>query len=191
MSYLACPSLNYADAVHVLARGGVIAYPTESVWGLGCDPRQPEAVHRLFRLKKRSVQKGLILLVRHIDELSDWLDHSTITPAMWQCIHDSWPGPHTWTFPARTDAPTWICGKHHTIAVRISDHPTVGALCNAWQAPLVSTSANRSGQPAVSKREDLDLTVFSLIDGIVEGQTGQLAQPTSIRDARTGLFIRV
>ena len=191
MTYLACPSLNYTDAVDVLTRGGVIAYPTESVWGLGCDPRQPKAVHRLLRLKQRSVQKGLIVLVRHIDELSTWLDHCNITPAMWQYIHASWPGPHTWTFPARAEAPTWICGQHRTMAVRVSNHPTVCALCDAWQAPLVSTSANRSGQPPVSDRNALDPILFSLIDGIVEGQTGQLAQPTAIRDARTGQIIRL
>ena len=186
-----CPCLSYRDAAIVLKQGGVIAYPTESVWGLGCDPSQPKAVSALCRIKQRSTAKGLILLVNALNELSDWLDTSAVTAACWKKIDATWPGPYTWTFPARADAPAWITGQHRTIAVRISSHPTVKALCDAWRGPIVSTSANRSGQPAAHQREAIDPLVLSSIDGIVAGETGQLAKPTSIHNAITGQIVRV
>lgn len=182
--------LNLASAVATLHDGGVIAYPTEAVWGLGCDPRQRAAVLRLLQLKRRPLDKGVIVVASALDMLQPWLDLPRLPPERLEAVQSSWPGPHTWILPANDHAPAWITGAHRGIAVRISAHPLVRQLCQAWGAPLVSTSANLAGMPPARERADLDPLLLRALDGILDGQTGGLAQPTPIRDALTGDVLR-
>ena len=102
----------------------------------------------------------------------------------------SWPGPHTWIVPASLAAPRWITGAHAGIAVRVSAHPVVIELCNAYGGALVSTSANRAGEPAAQAIAQLDPRIVEGVDAVLEGETGGLARPTDIRDARTGAALR-
>jgi L-threonylcarbamoyladenylate synthase len=102
----------------------------------------------------------------------------------------SWPGANTWILPAGPRAPRWITGEHTGIAVRVSAHPLVAALCRAWGGPLVSTSANLAGQPPARSRAGLDPDLLRDLDGLVDGATGGLDQPTPIRDALTGHVLR-
>ncbi|MGY4517416.1 Sua5/YciO/YrdC/YwlC family protein [Lysobacter sp. HA18] len=182
--------LNIATAVAVLIRGGVIAYPTEGVWGLGCIPFDGEAVHRLLAIKRRPVEKGLIVVgadASQFDALVDWtaLDGDSRDRAL-----ASWPGPHTWVVPASTAAPAWITGGRDSIAVRASSHPVVVALCTRLGGPLVSTSANLTGEQPARDRSGLSSALIALLDGVCEGETGGRDAPTPIRDARTGAAIR-
>ncbi|KEZ94853.1 tRNA threonylcarbamoyladenosine biosynthesis protein RimN, partial [Xanthomonas vasicola pv. vasculorum NCPPB 895] len=108
----------------------------------------------------------------------------------WQDVLASWPGPHTWILPVTARAPRWVTGEHDGLAVRISTHPVVAALCAAWGAPLVSTSANLAGEPPARSRAALDPALLATIDGVVDGKVGTLAQPTQIRDARSGQILR-
>ncbi|AXI82881.1 tRNA threonylcarbamoyladenosine biosynthesis protein RimN [Xylella taiwanensis] len=183
-------TLTLTAAVTALQQGGVIAYPTEAVWGLGCDPRQEAAVHALLQIKQRTSEKGLILVTAELNTLQDWLDLDTLPPERLREVQTSWPGPHTWILPASTRAPHWITGRHNGLAVRVSAHPLVTALCRVWNMALVSTSANLAGQPPARRREDLDPALLPHLAGIVDGPTGGLAQPTSIRDARSGHVLR-
>ncbi|MFT4246577.1 MAG: Sua5/YciO/YrdC/YwlC family protein [Pseudomonas sp.] len=183
-------TLSLPHAVTTLRTGGVIAYPTEAVWGLGCDPRQEAAVMRLLQIKQRPREKGLIVVATGLDALGGWLDLSTLPPARLEEVRASWPGPNTWILPATAQAPAWITGRHRGIAVRISAHPLVEQLCRAWQAPLVSTSANLAGSPPARTRAELDPALLRTLDGLLDGQTGGLAQPTPIRDALTGDVLR-
>ena len=117
------------DAIAILERGGVIAYPTEGVWGLGCDPLDEAAVLRLLALKQRRVDKGLILVAASVAQLDGLVDWQALGAATRDEVLASWPGPHTWIVPATTRVPHWISGAHDSIAVRVSAHPVVARLC--------------------------------------------------------------
>ena len=182
--------LNLASAVAALQEGGVIAYPTEAVWGLGCDPRQHAAVMRLLELKRRPPSKGVIVVAATLEPLRPWLDLSALPPERLAEVLATWPGPHTWVLPASERAPAWVTGDHPGLAVRISAHPLVARLCQAWESPLVSTSANLAGEPPARSREQLDPALLRAIDGVLDGETGGLAQPTPIRIAMTGEILR-
>ncbi|KRG69352.1 Sua5/YciO/YrdC/YwlC family protein [Pseudoxanthomonas dokdonensis] len=182
--------LDIASAAALLHGGGVLAYPTEAVWGLGCDPLNQRSVERLLAIKQRPVEKGLILIAASHSQLRELVDFDALPAPRLSEVRASWPGPHTWVVPASRQTPGWITGQHASVAVRVSAHPTVVALCQAFGAPLVSTSANLSGQPAVASRELLDPQLQSLLDGIVPGHTGELTRPTPIRDALSGLQLR-
>ncbi|CAD0354317.1 Sua5/YciO/YrdC/YwlC family protein [Xanthomonas hortorum] len=184
------PALSLDNAVAALTQGGVIAYPTEAVWGLGCDPRQQAAVLRLLAIKRRPVDKGVIVVAASVDVLHEWVDFDALEPARKQEVLASWPGPHTWILPVTAQAPRWVTGEHDGLAVRISAHPVVAALCAAWGAPLVSTSANLAGESPARSRQALDPALLASIDGVVDGVVGTLAQPTQIRDARSGQVLR-
>ena len=183
--------LSIAEAATALQTGGVIAYPTEGVWGLGCDPRDEAAVLRLLAIKQRTVDKGLIVIASHLEQLRPFLDLAAVPTDHLAGVLASWPGPHTWVMPASADAPRWITGSHDGIAVRISAHPIVVELCNAFDGALVSTSANLSGKDAPRSREGLDPAVLAAVAGHVAGETGGLSAPTVIRDALTGVALRL
>lgn len=179
-----------AAGVACLRRGGVVACPTEAVWGLSCDPFDEAAVLRLLALKQRDVDKGLILVagdVVQFDGLAAW---ERLPEARRKVVRATWPGPHTWIVPATPRVPSWITGAHAGVAMRVSGHPVVVALCTAFGSPLVSTSANPSGLPPARCRQELDPSLVAALDAIVDGQTGGLAQPTPIRDAGSGVALR-
>jgi len=180
-----------AGTVAALRRGGVVAYPTEAVWGLGCDPRDEAATLRLLALKAREVEKGLILIAADEAQLAPFIDIAALDGAQREAVRASWPGPHTWIVPASPDAPRWITGAHAGIAVRVSAHPPVVELCRACAGALVSTSANRAGEPAARRIDRLDPRIVAGVDAVLEGETGGLDRPTEIRDARSGCVLRL
>ena len=183
-------TLSVDEATPLLQRGGVLAYPTEAVWGLGCDPDDEAAVRRLLALKQRPVEKGLILVAAHLDPLRRWLDLPALPADRLAVVLASWPGPHTWVMPAAADAPAWITGGRDGIAGRVSAHPVVVALCEGFGGALVSTSANRGGEPPAHAPAGLGPPLPGAIHGIVGRETGDLAQPTQIRMALDGSVLR-
>lgn len=131
-----------------MAQGGVIAYPTEAVYGYGCDPFNEEAVERLLAIKERPWHKGLILIAADMDQLEPLL--APLTPEQLARLEDTWPGPNTWLIPDPEDlVPKIVKGVHGSVAVRVCGHPVARRLCEQWGGPIVSTSANRSGEPPV------------------------------------------
>ncbi|MBF6023011.1 L-threonylcarbamoyladenylate synthase [Lysobacter niastensis] len=183
-------SLSLIEAASGMQQGDVVAYPTEAVWGLGCDPFDENAVMRLLAIKQRPLEKGLILVASELEQFEGLLDWDALSQESRDEVLASWPGPHTWIVPTTKRVPRWITGSHNGVAVRISAHPTVSALCTAFGGPLVSTSANLSGRPPAHNRRELDPQLLERIDGICIGETGGLATPTAIRDARTGEVLR-
>ena len=183
-------TFSIVDAVTVLHRGGVIAYPTEGVWGLGCDPFDERAVLRLLALKQRPVDKGLILVAASPAQLDGIVDWAALPRDRHAAVLASWPGPHTWLMPAAPAVPRWITGEHDSVAVRVSAHPVVVALCEAFAGALVSTSANRAAEPAARTRAELEAAIVAGVDAIVAGETSGRARPSSIRDARNGRELR-
>ena len=184
------PPMSPAAAAAAMRAGGVVAYPTEGVWGLGCDPFDEAAVLRLLALKQRSVDKGLILVaadVAQFDGLAGW---EALPPGRFDEIAASWPGPNTWIVPATARVPRWITGAHAGVAMRASAHPVVAALCRAFGDAIVSTSANPAGAPAPRRLAELDPALRAAVDGVVEGETGGRDRPSDIRDALTGALLR-
>ncbi|MBR9827087.1 MAG: threonylcarbamoyl-AMP synthase [Oceanospirillales bacterium] len=177
------------EAVRCLNSGGVIAYPTEAVWGLGCDPYNRQAVQRLLELKRRPEHKGLILVAADESQIEPLL--APLSAAQRQCLRDTWPGPNTWLLPdPKNLVPRWVKGCHSPVAVRVSAHPLVQALCHAYGGPIVSTSANRSAaEPARSK---LKVSAYfgSSLDFIIPGELGGLGKPTVIRNIQDMQTIR-
>ncbi|QNU14989.1 Sua5/YciO/YrdC/YwlC family protein [Thermomonas sp. XSG] len=179
-----------ANVVAALHRGGVIAYPTEGVWGLGCDPRDEAAVLRLLALKQRDVAKGLILIASSEAQLAPFIDTASLGGSQLAEVRASWPGPNTWIMPASKDAPSWITGAHDGIAVRVTAHPLVRALCDGFGGALVSTSANIASEPSPRTRAELDPRIVAGVDAVTDGETLGRAQPSTIRDARSGAVLR-
>ena len=181
-----------ADVAAKLIRGGgVIAYPTEAVWGLVCDPRDEAATLRLLAIKQREVAKGLILIAADEAQLAPFVDFGALDESQRTAVRATWPGPNTWIVPASPDAPRWITGEHEGIAVRVTAHPGVIALCRGFGGAIVSTSANRAGMPAAATFATLDSAVVAGVDAVLQGETGGLERPSAIRDARTGAVLRV
>lgn len=182
-------SQDISEAVKILKIGGLVAYPTEAVYGLGCDPFNQRAVEHLLLVKQRSISKGFILIThswRLIQDLLRPIDPSRLTQVL-----ATWPGPATWVFPATQRVPDWILGSHQTVAVRVTNHPIAKQLCENFRSPIVSTSANTSQQPPARAYETVQERFDGKIDYILEGATGNLPNPTPIRDAMTGKVIRV
>ncbi len=169
--------------------GGIIAYPTEAVFGLGCDPADPLAVARLLSIKRRPVEKGLILVAAEREQLNPWIQ--PLPAAQEARLKRSWPGPNTWLLPAAHNCPFWLTGIHSTLAVRVSAHPQVRALCKRLNGPLVSTSANVSNLKPARSTLEVQLRFAADIDYILPGSLGGASQPTPIRDMASGRSVRV
>jgi len=184
------PSLTLAQAAALLTKGGVIAYPTEAVWGLGCDPGDEVAVMRLLAAKRREVGKGVILIASSVAQLAPYADFTALSPTQHADVLATWPGPHTWVIPAAAAAPRWIIGDHNGIAVRVSAHPVVIALCNAFDGAIVSTSANTAHAAPARSVDELAPDLLAAIDGILAGSTTGQDRPSQIRDARSGRILR-
>lgn len=174
-------------AIQFCKRGAVIAYPTESVFGLGCLPNNENAVKKILSLKNRSIDKGLICVAAEIAQLDSLVDFSSI-PSQ-NLLNDVWPGPVTLLIAALPTTPKWLTGVHETLAVRVSADPTVRGLCRAL-GPLVSTSANPQGMPPAYSSTEVRHYFPKELDYIVEGQLSTENQPTEIRHGITGEIIR-
>lgn len=175
-------------AIQHLNMGEVIAYPTESVYGLGCDPFNPKAVSCLLQLKKRDVGKGLILVTHDFATVESLVQ--PIEPFLLSQVYSTWPGPFTWVFPATEAAPKWVTGNNESIAIRISAHPIIQALCKAHGGPIISTSANRSGEIPATCARTVKIMFGDQINYLIHGNVGRLQKPTTIKDAITGETLR-
>ncbi len=173
----------------VFRSGGLLAYPTEAVFGLGCDPWNAQAVDRLLELKMRAPEKGLILIGAEFEQLAPFLG-ALARPALQRAL-DTWPGPATWLLPANPGTPRWLCGNHPTLAVRVTAHPVARAMCQTCRSALVSTSANPGGRAPARDALHVRRYFHQAIDCIVPGRVGGLPRPTPIRDARSGACVRV
>lgn len=178
----------WREALRHLGREGVIAYPTEAVWGLGCDPWSERACIRLLQMKRRDWDKGLILVAANEEQLKPFID--VPSKAVWKRAALTWPGPATWVFPCTETTPMWISGDQDTVAVRISAHPVVTQLCLRFGGALVSTSANTASREPAMYPAQVRGYFGEDLDFLLPGALGGLPRPTSIRDAVTGHILR-
>lgn len=175
-------------AAYLMRRGGVVAYPTEAVWGLGCDPNNIEAVARLLALKGRPMEKGLILVAADLAQIAPYLEG--LDNLQRERLQKTWPGFQTWIVPDQGKAPVWIRGEHAGVALRVSAHPLVKRLCEAFGGPLVSTSANIAGHPAAQNRLQVARYFVGELDYVLNGATGGARQASPITDLATGRALR-
>lgn len=176
------------EATRAVLSGGVIAYPTEAVYGLGCDPLNELAVQRVLDLKQRSVKKGLILIAASFSQLQPYV--KKLPEHDLKRVMQTWPGPHTWLFPAVDNIPYWLSGAYSTLAIRVTAHPVAAALCHSCKSPLISTSANPSGLPPALDTLTLRRYFTDRLDFILNNKLGGSEKPTPITDAITGLSVR-
>jgi len=177
-----------SSIARIVQQGGVIAYPTEAVFGLGCDPANLHAVQQLLAIKKRPIHKGLILIASDFEQVRPYLAHS-VSPKP----EHTQPNNVTWVFSANAQVSTLLRGDHQSIAIRVTKHPLVRALCDTLNSPLVSTSANITGEAACYTAQAVveQFQHHSLApDAILDGPTSGQLNPTEIRDALSGQILR-
>lgn len=174
------------EALPLIQQGGIVAYPTEAVYGLGCDPFNCAAVEALCELKGREIGKGLILIIDNWSQLFSLT--APITDEQLARVKATWPGFTTWIFPKALSLPSWITGDHDSIAIRMSQHPIARAL--ATDNPIISTSANLSGYPPATTGEQVVEQFPNGIDAIVTGALGSELKPSPIYDILSGQQLR-
>ena len=179
---------NIAKAITVLRNGGVIAYPTEAVYGLGCDPFNEAAVKRIATIKNRSLDKGFIVIASEWQQVTQLI--TTIDPQIKQRILANPVAVTTWIIPVKSSVPDWIRGTHQSLAIRITQHPTAKAICDAFGAAIISTSANRSGEAPIRDFSELEQTFIKKVDYFVTGNLGKQSKPSEIRDAISNQILR-
>jgi len=175
-------------AARSIRAGGVIAYPTEAVYGLGCDPLDGEAVFRLLNIKQRSLAQGLILIGADFSQLAPYV--GPVPAPVMKRVRATWPGPVTWLLPAAPALPYWLRSAHKTIAVRVTAHPLAAALCRAAGHALVSTSANRHHQPPARTCLQVERRLGGELDYVLHGAVGPRRRASEIRDALSGRVVR-
>lgn len=180
-------------AVDVLRQGGLIAYPTEFCYGLGCDPENTQAIERLLAVKGRLKNQGVILIAANITQVSQYADLDAL--ANRHVINQSWPGPNTWLLPALDSVSSWVKGEHTSVAMRIPEYHVCHKLCLEFGGAIVSTSANRHAQPSIldgtSVMAEFADDVDYVINAPVQFDPNQTTQKASIiRDALTGQQLR-
>lgn len=175
-------------AAQIINQGGVIAYPTEAVYGLGCHPSAIKAIQRILDIKRRPWQKGLILVASKVEQVVPYLSDEGIK--LIDCFNEVHKRPVTWLLPVSPEVSPLLRGNHSKIAIRLSQNPYVKALCDTANSALVSTSANRAGQPEMTTAEEVRCQMASEVDMIIVGPTGGHTRPSSIIDAQTREVLR-
>lgn len=171
-----------------LQRGGIIAYPTEFCYGLGCDPRNPRALRTLLRLKKRPQHKGLIVIGQDLNQLTPLLFR--LPETLQTTLNQTWPAAKTYVLPCKTNTPILLRGKNrNALAVRVPKHHLARQLCSLAKTPLVSTSCNRAKhRPCKNEREAKRL--FGHQVWVIGGNTSGAKRPSEIIDWQSGAKLR-
>ncbi len=185
-------SLSYkiAEAAQTLKEGGVIACPTEGVFGLSARVNDVKAVQRVINIKHRALNKGLIVVAADTAMLEGTVNFAALSKDSIRLLHEKWPGHATFIVPAHPSLPTILTGGRDTVAVRVSAFPLLQELCRQTSSPIVSTSANLSGNEPVADLEELKVTFGSVVDYILDEPCQGLSKPSTIYDARTGAVLR-
>jgi len=171
-----------------LVSGNVVAYPTEAVWGLGCNPFNVRAVEQVLALKRRHWKKGLILVAGDISQVEFLLQDLPLPK--WELLQHSWPGHVSWLIPHNNQIPKIVSGSHATVAVRVSSHPVIQALCHKFGGPIVSTSANPQGFPPATSQVSARRYFKSRGVCFSPGVVGKHSAPSAIKDLTTEKIIR-
>jgi len=173
-----------ARAAERVCAGGVIVYPTETVYGIGADPFSPQALDRVFAIKGRDRAKAILILIRGAKDLASVV--RDIPPAAGNLMQAFWPGPLTLVFRARPELPAALLGGGNTVAVRVSPSPIVCALLSRIGGPITSTSANPAAAPPARSAAEAAVSLGSLVDLILDGGPAQDGRPSTVVDVSAG-----
>jgi len=176
---------NAKELKPIFQQGGIIAYPTEAVFGLGCDPDNKQSVLKILELKNRPINKGLILVAADFSQVQKYLQPLSIEQKKL-----TEPSATTYIYPTLETAPIWLTGDFNSLAVRISKHPTTRELCQVLDSAIVSTSANLASQEPARTCAGVNSIFNGKIEAILDRETGDLLNPTVIRDSISGEIIR-
>ena len=175
------------DVICHLKSGEVIGYPTEAVYGIGCDPWNQSSVEKIAKIKGRESSQTFLMVASSIDQLRDLIDISTLS----RQVTSSWPGHTTWLIKAKENVPYWLQDEQtNKVGIRISNHPLVIELCNAFGKPIISTSANVSGKEEIKNQQEFIRTFSSDINYLVDGDLGDYDETSVIIDMETNKKIR-
>jgi len=176
-----------AGAISCLKSGGIIAYPTEAVYGIGCDPYNKNSVKKITQIKKRESRKSYILVASELSQLSNLININSLSEE----VLNSWPGHNTWLIKPKKNIPSWLMDNENgLIAIRVSSHPEIVELCQFFKNPIISTSANISGNKILKNHHDVEKIFGSYLDYLVLGNVGEHPEPSIIKDMKTGKVIR-
>ena len=179
--------MQYRNIAAYLAQGGLIAYPTESCYGLGCDPANRAAVKCLLKLKQRPQKKGLILIASSYEQVARYL--APLSAEQQNKLRDAGRNAITYLMPVRKFSPRWLRGEHDTLAVRLTAHDYARRLCKGVGSALVSTSANMSGmRPAKTYAECQRM--FGKEVWVLPGRVGRRKKPSTIMGWTDGRILR-
>jgi L-threonylcarbamoyladenylate synthase len=188
MSFMALPKVGLLRQARArLRQGGVIAYPTESCFGLGCDPRNVRALERVLAIKARPNHKGLIVIAADIEQLRGLI--CPLTEEQLAELARYWPGHYTFLLPASRRVAPALRGHHDKIAVRVTAHGPAADLCRALGTALVSTSANRAGQKSLRTTRECQRAFGSRVL-VLPGRIGKRRKPSTIIDLASGRVLR-
>ena len=179
-------SSDYKNIHDVLIHGGLIAFPTESIFGLGCDPGNKKAVEKLKRIKNRPQEMGFILLTPNLATISQWIDPDK---KQTEIISAPVQRPTTYIVPASKSVPPWLT-TNNTLAIRINKDPIIQGLSDMLGLPIISTSANQHGKTPCQSASEVQKTMGPLLDYIIEGKKGSFERPSTIIDLCSGKTIR-
>ena len=158
-----------AEAIRVIQAGGVIIYPTETLYGLGANPNDPAAMERLYAIKGREAARPIPFLIKDREMLAALVEE--VPPAAVKLMERYWPGPLTLIFRAGEGLPLAMRGTANTIGLRISAHPVAQRICAQLNGPLTATSANRSGEEDLVDAERIAGVLGDLVDLIIDSGT--------------------
>ena len=175
------------DVICHLKSGEVIGYPTEAVYGIGCDPWNQSSVEKIAKIKGRKKRQTFLMVASSIDQLTDLIDISRLSSQ----VKSSWPGHTTWLIKAKENVPYWLQDEQtNKVGVRISNHPLVRELCSEYGKPIISTSANISGKEEIKNQQEFIRTFSSNINYLVDGDLGDYDKASMIIDMETNKKIR-
>jgi L-threonylcarbamoyladenylate synthase len=174
------PEPAFARCREVIRAGGVIAYPTETFYGLGVDPKSPVAVRRLFEIKGRQPDQPILLLIQSTEDVTHWASH--VTPTAEQLMKRFWPGPLTLVFPAREEVLPELTAGSGTIGLRMPGSELTRMLLGFLGAALTGTSANRSGGPSLRTAREVAAELGDLIDLVLDAGMTPGGKPSTVVD---------
>ncbi|QJC28210.1 Sua5/YciO/YrdC/YwlC family protein [Enterobacteriaceae endosymbiont of Plateumaris braccata] len=180
--------MNFNIFIDALKLGKIIAYPTESSFGLGCDPDNKNAVYKLLSIKKRNINKGFILIASSYKQILSYIDETKLSLKQINMIL-SCQKFITWTIPISLNTPYWLTGNFNSIAIRITNYYPINQLCHFYGKPIISTSANITGcKPCLYSHEINSHFKKKIL--ILNGFVGRYKKPSEIRDSITNTIIR-
>jgi len=178
----------YEDISDAIVKGKIIAYPTESVFGIGCDPENEQSINKIIEIKNRGKQKGLIIIADEVKKLSKFIHKDYLDLFIKKSDIES--KPTTWIVPSSKHVLNLVKGEDSSVALRITQHPIASRICKYSNKAIISTSANISSKTPAKNSNEILMQFGEEIDIIVDGRVGDSIKPTQIVDLITNKVIR-